>query len=75
MSFLAYKVGRCLLRYRLQQAGMSQQELSEKLGVTKQQINSYVLNKRMMSLRIAKNISSIINCNIEELYEWVEVGD
>lgn len=54
---------------------MSQQELSELLGVTKQQINSYVTNTRMMSLKTAKNISVILNCEIEDLYEWIEVGE
>jgi transcriptional regulator with XRE-family HTH domain len=54
---------------------MSQQELADRLGVKKQQINSYVNNERKMSLVTAKNISDIINCEISELYEWIEVGE
>ncbi len=28
-----------------------------------------------MSLQVAKNIASILHCQMEELYEWIEVGD
>lgn len=72
---MAYKVGRCLLRSRLKDADMTQQELANRLNVTVQQINKYVLNKQGMSLQIAKNIASILNCQMEELYEWIEVGN
>ncbi len=53
---------------------MSQQELAMKLGVTKQQIFKYANNERRMSLQTAMNVSSILGCSIEELYEWIEVG-
>ncbi|WP_200411401.1 helix-turn-helix transcriptional regulator [Virgibacillus salexigens] len=71
---MAYKVGRCLLQFRLDQSFMTQQELADKLGVTKQQISKYVLDRQKMSLQVAKNIASILNCRIEDLYEWIEVG-
>ncbi|MYL41785.1 helix-turn-helix transcriptional regulator [Virgibacillus salexigens] len=72
---MAYKVGRCLLRYRLNDAQMNQEELSAKLGVTSQQVNKYVRNRQKMSLQVAKNIASILDCQIEDLYEWIEAGD
>ncbi|MFD2046049.1 helix-turn-helix transcriptional regulator [Ornithinibacillus salinisoli] len=73
---MAYQVGRCLLRERLQNAKMSQLELAAKLGVTRQQINKYVNDPpTVMTLQVAKNISTILHCSIEDLYEWVEVGD
>jgi transcriptional regulator with XRE-family HTH domain len=71
---LAYTVGRCLLRERLNDIKMSQQELAEKMDITVQQINKYVLNKQGMSLRVAKNIAVILGCHIDDLYEWIEVG-
>lgn len=71
---MAYKVGRCLLRYRLNDAMLSQQDIADQLGVTKQQINKYVLNKQKMSLQVAKNIASILGCPIEDIYEWIETG-
>lgn len=72
---MAYKVGRCLLREILINAGMTQQDLADKLGVTKQQINKYVNEPyTVMTLQVAKNIAAILNCHIEDIYEWVEVG-
>jgi DNA-binding XRE family transcriptional regulator len=68
-----YDVGKCLLSDRLLQAHMSQQELAEKLGVSRQQINHYVKKKRIMTLPIAINIAAILNCNIDDLYEWIPV--
>lgn len=54
---------------------MTQTELAGHLGVTQQQISKYVNDKQKMSLQVAKNISHILNCKIEDLYEWVEVGN
>ncbi|MGM0940321.1 MAG: helix-turn-helix transcriptional regulator [Bacillota bacterium] len=72
---MAYKVGRCLLQSRLDNAVMTQQQLADKLGVTKQQISKYVLDRQKMSLQVAKNVASVLNCHIEDLYEWIEVGN
>ena len=72
---MAFKVGRCLLRYHLEQKGMSQRELAEKLNVTQPQVNKYVRDKQKMSIQVARNIANILNCHMEELYEWIEVGD
>ncbi|WP_079479685.1 helix-turn-helix transcriptional regulator [Halobacillus salinus] len=72
---MAYKVGRCLLQERLLQADMTQRELALRLDVTIQQVNKYVLDKQKMSIQVAKNIAVILNCHIEDLYEWIEAGD
>jgi DNA-binding XRE family transcriptional regulator len=53
---------------------MTQLELAEEMGITVQQINKYVNNKQLMSLKVAKNIAAILNCHIDDLYEWKEVG-
>jgi DNA-binding XRE family transcriptional regulator len=68
-----YDVGKCLLADRLLQARLSQQELAEKLGVTRQQINHYSTNRRTMTLPVAKNIAFILQCEIDDLYEWIPV--
>lgn len=65
-----YDVGKCLLSDRLSQARMTQQELADKLGVTKQQIHHYTSNNRIMTLPIAKNIAVVLRCEIDDLYEW-----
>ena len=72
---MAYKVGRCLLQKRLDELDMTQIELAEKLNVSKQQINKYVKNKQKMSLKVAGNVAFVLKCHIEDLYEWVEVGE
>jgi len=72
---LAYKVGRCLLRERLRNADMTQWELAERLNVREQQINKYVNDRQGMSLQVAKNIASVLDCQMEDLYEWIEVGE
>lgn len=75
---LAYKVKRCLLRELLRKSDMEQRELADLLNVTVQQINKYVLDKQKMSIQVAKNIAFILNCTIDDLYEWewvdLEVG-
>lgn len=54
---------------------MQQNELAEVLGVTNQQINKYALNKQKMSIQTAKNIAYVLHCKIDDLYEWIEVGN
>lgn len=75
VSVLAYKVGRCLLRDLLKDVGMSQLELAIRLNVTVQQINKYVTNRQKMSLQVAKNVAAILQCEIDDLYEWIEAGN
>lgn len=53
---------------------MEQRELADRLNVTPQQINKYVKNVQRMSLEVAKNISIILDCDMDDLYEWNEVG-
>lgn len=71
---MTYQVGRCQLRDLLLKNDMTQVELAEKLSVMPQQIQHYIQNNRVMSLKVAKNISAILNCTIEELYDWIEEG-
>lgn len=72
---MAYKVGRCLLRELLHNKDMSQLELAELLNVKEPQINKYVNDRQGMSYEVAKNISVILNCQMDDLYEWIEVGN
>lgn len=69
-----YEVGKCLLSDLLQEKRMTQQELADKLGVSRQQIKHYTSDDpRIMTLHIAKNIASILGCKVEDLYEWIPV--
>lgn len=72
---LRYKAGICLLDEILKDRGLTQSDLAYKLNVKSQQINKYCLNKQKMSLDVAKSVSAILKCQIEDLYEWHRVGD
>lgn len=71
---MTYQVGRCHLRELLLKNDMTQVELAEKLNVMPQQIQHYIQDNRVMSLKVAKNISTILNCTMDDLYEWIEDG-
>ncbi|RDV30952.1 helix-turn-helix transcriptional regulator [Lysinibacillus capsici] len=71
---MAYQVSRCRLRELLKLNDMTQVELAEKLSITPQQIQHYIQNNRVMSLKVAKNIAEVLNCTIDDLYEWTEEG-
>lgn len=73
---MAYQIGKCLLSERLRHVGMTQSQLAERLGVTRQQVNKWATNKQGMSIETAKKIASILDLNsIEDLYEWVPTRD
>ena len=49
---------------------MTQQELANRLGISKQQVQKYVKKEHVMTLKTAKNISEILDIPIDDLYEW-----
>lgn len=67
---MPFRAGKCLLRSRLKQAGMTQTELAKRLNLSQQMISKYVNDRKLMSLEIAYNIAAILNCNVEDLYSW-----
>jgi transcriptional regulator with XRE-family HTH domain len=70
-----YDVGKCLLSDKLLHARMTQQELADKLNVSRQQINHYATGRRLMTVPILKNISAVLNCDMDDLYEWIYVEE
>lgn len=69
-----YRVGRCLLLDLLKVRGLSQVDLAVKLGVSKQRINAIAHNRATMSYETALNVSKLLNCTMEDLYE-IEVSN
>jgi DNA-binding XRE family transcriptional regulator len=67
---MAFRAGKCLLRLRLDQAGINQSELGRRVNLSPQMISHYIYNRKIMSLEIAKSIAAALNCNIEDLYVW-----
>lgn len=73
---MAYQIGKCLLSERLRQVGMTQTELASRLNVERQQVNKWALNKQLMSIESAKNVSTIIGLDtIDDLYEWIPTSN
>lgn len=67
-----YVAGDCRLRQLLKQRNLSQTELARRLKMKPQQIHNYISGRRVMTLEIAKNIATVLSCEIDDLYEWVE---
>jgi transcriptional regulator with XRE-family HTH domain len=72
---LLYKVGKCLLSDHLKAHDLTQTQLAEMTSITKSQISEYVNDKHIMSLETAKTIAHVLDCDIEELYQWIMVAD
>jgi transcriptional regulator with XRE-family HTH domain len=54
---------------------MTQQELSERTGISTSLLSHYVNNRRIVSYENAKLISDKLSCKMEELYQWVDDGE
>lgn len=72
---MGWKPVKCLIPQHLRVLNKNQQWLSEKTGMSKQQISNYVTMDRIMTIQTAKRIAEIFNCCIDDLYEWVYEGD
>jgi len=70
---MSFKVGRCLLASRLKEAGMTQQDLCEKLNMSASQVSDWVNNVKKMSLGNAKTVANALGIVIDDLYEWIPV--
>lgn len=67
---MAFRAGKCLLRSRLEKAKISQIDLAKRVNLSPQMISHYLANRKLMSLDNAKSIADVLNCRIEDLYEW-----
>lgn len=68
-----YRIGKCLLKLRLNERRMTQRQLSDITGISEQQLSNYSSGLYYMSVEKAKNISNILGCDIEDLYEWIPI--
>lgn len=64
--------GRCLLQPLLEKANMSQSELARRTGISQRMISYYASDKKRMSVDSMRAISIVLNCRMEDLYEWVD---
>lgn len=64
--------GRCLLKQLLKKKGLTQRELASRLNVNESQVSEWVNDIKVMTLLTAVNVARVLNCTVEELYEWHE---
>ncbi|AXN39813.1 helix-turn-helix transcriptional regulator [Peribacillus butanolivorans] len=73
MSATASVVKRCLLRELRESRGLTQQQLADRVGMSKSTISDYENLRNIMLVSTAKVIADELNCRIDDLYEWLEV--
>jgi transcriptional regulator with XRE-family HTH domain len=69
---MAYRPGKCLLHNILREKRLTPQELSEQIGIPKQQLSNYANNRNKMNLANAKTIAHHLEIPIDDLYEWIK---
>ena len=62
-------------RLRFDHGEMTQQELAERVGVTRQTVNAIELGKYSPSLEVAFKISRVFGEPLEGVFSWPEPGD
>ncbi|WP_299831285.1 helix-turn-helix transcriptional regulator [uncultured Metabacillus sp.] len=60
------------IKVKLAELEMKQQDLAEKLGVTKQTLSSWVNGRSVPTLETAFKIASILDCKVDDLYTYKE---
>ena len=58
---------------RFQHAEMTQQELADRIGVTRQTVNAIEGGKYSPSLEVAFRIAQVFGKPLEEVFQYVEV--
>jgi putative transcriptional regulator len=61
-------------RLRFDHGEMTQGELAERIGMTRQTIAAIEQNKYSPSLETAFRISRVFGVSLEEVFEWAEDG-
>ncbi|MFM1655534.1 helix-turn-helix domain-containing protein [Brevibacillus sp. B_LB10_24] len=64
--------GKCLLKPLLDRVGISQAELARRTGISERMISYYVKDQKPMSVDAMYTISRVLNCRMEDLYQWVK---
>ena len=59
-------IGKKLIQFR-KNSGLSQEELAEDVGVTRQTISNWELNETAPDLKQAQKLSEIFNISLDEL--------
>jgi putative transcriptional regulator len=66
------RIRNCIRRLRFEHGEMTQQDLAERVNVTRQTINAIELGKYSPSLEVAFKISRVFNKPLEAVFSWPE---
>jgi transcriptional regulator with XRE-family HTH domain len=65
-----YQPVKCLLGKILEQRGLRQVDLCDKLGFKPSQVSDFVNDRRIMSLANAMTIAKYLRVDVMDLYRW-----
>ncbi len=61
-------------RMRFEHGEMTQQQLAERIGVTRQTVNAIELGKYSPSLEVAFRIATVFNVPLEQVFQYRRSG-
>jgi putative transcriptional regulator len=61
-------------RLRFEHGEMTQQQLAERIGVTRQTVNAIELGKYSPSLEVAFRIAAVFNVPLEQVFQYRQNG-
>ena len=61
-------------RLRFEHGEMTQQQLAERIGVTRQTVNAIELGKYSPSLEVAFRIAAVFNVPLEQVFQYRQSG-
>jgi putative transcriptional regulator len=64
------EISNSLRRLRFEHGEMTQQELAESIGVTRQTVNAIELGKYSPSLEVAFRIAAVFNLSIDDVFKF-----
>lgn len=66
------KVLKSKIKIRLVELGITQQELADEFGVSKQTLNAWVTGRVNMTLDNAFKLAKRLDCKVDDLFEYKE---
>ena len=63
----------CIRELREQSGGITQQELADAVGITRQTVNAIEANKYSPSLEVAFEIALVFNVPLEQVFQYAKV--
>ena len=71
---MAKRIQNAIRRLRFDHREMTQQELADKIGVTRQTVNAIELGKYSPSLEVAFRIAYVFGVPLDQVFQFTEIG-